>query len=295
MSFQDGVIRVRDILVNRLIRIDGSVILNSGVPESQDFVNGVELTAEIKTTINRFRSTTIDLEQGLVDYPTLSESKPYEEYITLIQQLHLLDLSTLKSNEQKTAFWINLYNSLTVDAVIHFRIKKSVTEGWLDVVSFFEKAAYLIGGQRYSLTDIEHGILRANQGFPYFFSPHFSHSDSRKEWVLPMVDVRIHFAHNCASGSCPPIGFYDHDQVNKQLDLATRNFIDKDISVDKGLEVLSLSSIFRWYLKDFKGKSGVVDFLLKYLPEDDRKTWVIENHETIKFNYKPYDWSLNII
>jgi len=293
MSFQDVLIRGRNTLLNSLIGVDGSVILNPGIPESKDFFNGVELAAEIKTTINKFSSIAFNVEQGLVDYQTLSKSEPYREYTSLIQQLHFLDLNTLKSNQQQCAFWINLYNSLTVDAVIQFRINKSVTEGWLGLLSFFERAAYLIGGHRFSLTDIEHGILRANQGFPYFLGPHFSPDDFRRGWVLPLADPRIHFALNCASESCPPIGFYDPDKINHQLDLATRNFIDKDVSVDPNREVLSLSSIFRWYQIDFKGKPGVLEFLLKYLPEDERKVWIFENRETVRFEHQPYDWSLN--
>ena len=173
-----------------------------------------------------------------------------------------------------------MYNAITLDTVIQVGVSKSITEGFFGIFSFFERAAYQINGHRFSLNDIEHGILRVNKGFPYFFGPHFGPGDQRNKWIIPTLDPRVHFALNCASKSCPPIRFYKPEHINTQLTMASRNFVSQNISVDFDRNVLSLSSIFRWYKDDFGGKRGVLRFIKAHLPNDDRKSWL---HETGKF------------
>ena len=297
MKLQDILIKGRNTLVNGLTGADTSIVLNLDNPETRMFSNAADLAAEIKMTLNAFKAIAMDAKEGQVDYDLLSASKEYLAYCACVSQLHELDLGTLKSHQERLAFWINLYNALTVDAVIQFGVDKSVTEGRIGILSFFERAAYQIGDQRFSLTDIEHGILRANRGIPYLFGPHFSSGDPRRAWVTRALDPRIHFALNCASRSCPPIGVYSPKELDMQLDLASRNFVDADISVDRDRGTLLLSSIFRWYQVDFNDRAGVIDFLIQYLPDDDsnddRRTWLRENKNAVQFDYQPYDWSLN--
>jgi hypothetical protein len=87
-------------------------------------------------------------------------------------------------------------------------------------------------------------------------------------------DVRVHFALNCASRSCTPIGVYSADQIDAQLELATRSFIVSDTSLDRRQHTLTVSRIFRWFAGDFGGRAGVRAFLLRYLPEDERREWL---------------------
>jgi len=295
MSFQDIFIRGRNTLINQLIGVNASTILNPRLPDSRIFSDGVELSAEIKKTANKISSIAIDSDQNLVDFTIISESEVYKQYCTLVRQLHYLEMKDIDSIPEQLAFWINLYNSLTIDAVIQFEIEKSVTEGLIGFLSFFERAAYKIGVHRISLTDIEHGILRANRGFPYFIGPHFHLKDPRREWVLPILDHRIHFALNCVSNSCPPIGFYNPVDVQSQLDLASCNFVDRSVIVDFDRELLSLSSIFRWYLADFRGHAGVLDFIQTHLSNGDKKEWIFENRESIRIIHQCYDWTLNSV
>ena len=107
------------------------------------------------------------------------------------------------------------------------------------------------------------------------------------------MDPRIHFALNCASQSCPPIGFYHPDHVLSQLDIASNNFVDGNIDIDPEEGILSLSAIFRWYKSDFGTVNGVVGFILDYLPDDDRKEWILANRNSIRLIFQPYDWTLN--
>ncbi len=64
--------------------------------------------------------------------------------------------------------------------------------------------------------------------------------------------------------------------------------------LDKKNRVLHLSPIFRWYERDFEKTSGnIVDFVKRYLGEEDRK-FIEDNLAEIKIDYQEYDWGLNI-
>lgn len=229
-----------------------------------------------------------------VDYAHLRNSDAYTDYRhTLVPQLRTLDLTTLCSREARLAFWLNLYNALIIDAVIAYGVQRSVTEGPFGVVRFFRRAAYDVGGYHFSANDIEHGILRGNRGFLSFLGPQFGPSDPRRTFVIEPIDVRVHFALNCASRSCPPLRVYHSDRVHEQLDRATRHFIDADVEVQPARGEVHLSSIFGWFTEDFGGREGIVEFVRRYLPErDERRDWLAANDE-VRLIYKPYDWRLN--
>jgi hypothetical protein len=89
--------------------------------------------------------------------------------------------------------------------------------------------------------------------------------------VTPL-DPRIHFALNCASRSCPPIGVYDAERIDAQLDLAAASFVANDVEIDSRAGVVRLSAIFRWYAGDFGGRAGVIAFLKERLPEGEGAT-----------------------
>jgi hypothetical protein len=207
--------------------------------------------------------------------------------------LGFFEPGSLSSDEERLAFWINLYNALVVDGVITKGVTQSVGSNPLRLLAFFRKTAYNVGGQRMSCDDIEHGVLRGNRGHPMVPGPQFTSTDSRLAWVLDPVEVRVHFALNCASRSCPPIQVYNPDRLDEQLDLAARNFVNVDLQLDVEKKQLHLSAIFKWFQADFGGREGVLDFLVEHLPEGERKTWLAEHRSKTSFSYKPYDWGLN--
>ncbi len=235
----------------------------------------------------------IDNERN--NYKKLRTGEFYKNFQqTTAACLRDFDPADLLTQEEKLAFWINLYNLLTIDAVLQFNVQKSVTEGWFGVISFFRRAAYLIGGFRYSLEDIEHGILRANRGMPFFPGKQFAADDPRLAFAINTFDARIHFALNCASRSCPPISYYTAEGINKQLDIAAANFIQGETTLDKSGVMLGVSRIFKWYAKDFGGKKGMLELMRGFLPEDDMRRKLIENFgRNVMMQFVPYDWHLN--
>lgn len=229
---------------------------------------------------------------GQVNYAALKASPSYADFHKMAAALQTFDPASLLNHEARLAFWINLYNTLILDAVISLNVERSVAER-LAGVGFFRNAAYIVAGRHVSADDIEHGILRLNRGHPYFLLPQFCSEDPRLGWVIEPFEPRIHFALNCASRSCPPIRAYLPEKIEGQLDLATRSFIAEDIELLPHRMELRISSIFKWFASDFGGRRGTLNFLLAHLSDEGKKDWLACQRERVKFSYKPYDWGLN--
>lgn len=293
-NWKNGLIRARNGLLDRITGVKPDQVFNAA-PYQPSQTESIDLAAELKMAMDEFKIAAMDEDGYQVNYARLRESKAYAEYRDFCApRLRFFDPAALSGRDESLAFWINLYNALVLDGIINFSVQNSVTEGRLGVLAFFRKAAYDVGGLPVNLEDIEHGILRTNRGHPYIPGPQFASNDPRLDWVISEPDVRIHFALNCASRSCPPIRAYTAERINTQLDLAGRGFVDTNIRIDQDKSELHTSAIFNWYKIDFGGKEGVIDFIIKHLPDDERRTWIQDNQGTLKLRDDPYNWGLNL-
>ena len=291
----DRLIKSREAILDFITGTNPDEILNEfDNPDQLPRNAGVEITGELKRFMDMAKISAMDEQGTFVDYDELRDSPPYLEYRqSCSPRLRYFDPGLFSSPEEQIAFWINLYNALIMDGVIAKKVTQSVGSNPLRLLAFFRQTAYNVGGQRMNTDDIENGVLRGNRGHPMLPGHQFPSSDPRLAWVIDPVDVRVHFALNCAGRSCPPIQVYDPENLDAQLDLAARNFVNVDVSVDPEKHSVNISAIFSWFKSDFGGQSGVIDFLIEHLPEDDRKVWLVEHKHKINFQYKPYDWGLN--
>jgi hypothetical protein len=265
------------------------IILNAGEPSrvpSEEPVD-IALTLAMADLKARF----IDLERGVVQYKRIRESEAFSRYRDLTRALKSFDLRSLEKKEQRLAFWINIYNTAVIHGVIELGVKASVRE----VSRFFDRIVYEIGGKRFSLNEIEHGILRGNRRHPYRLLKPFRRGDGRIDLAVRPLDPRVHFALVCGARSCPPIGFYEAEQIDFQLDLAASSFINSPrVRIEPRESAVFISMIFKWYRPDFGGSDrSVIDTLLHFLDEGDKKKHLNENREKIRIRYQLYDWNLN--
>lgn len=189
-----------------------------------------------------------------------------------LQALEQVDLSRLETDSDKIAFWINVYNGLTNYWVIKKKIQKSMLEQPLLVLL----AKVTIGGYRFSLDDIEHGILRKNRRSLYKLCKQFSKKDSRRQFMVNEVDYRIHFALNCGAKSCPAVSFYESSKLEQQLQIAETNFVSQEFLVNHSLQTIHCSKIFWLYKKDF------VDVYIN-----------APQYQGYKIRYRKYDFSIS--
>lgn len=263
------------------------VVLNSmeGKREVPPGVLSQEMLSAVSDIKRKYYSS-----EGTVDYEAIKDSEEYGRYREIAAKLRDFDLAHLESEEERTAFWINLYNTIVVDGIIALGLKSSVKE----CIGFFSRIKYIVSGYGFSPDDIEHGILRANERPPRWLFRQFGPFDPRRKFSLRGLDPRIHLALVCGSRSCAPIKFYTSQKIHEELEAATSNFINSsEVIVVPEEDKALVSSIFRWYEGDFGGREGVVDFLARYVVDDVKREFLRARRPDLKIGYLYYDWNLN--
>lgn len=186
-----------------------------------------------------------------------------------LQNLAAIDPRTLNQDEAM-AYWINLYNALTVDVVLRQPGKTSIRKMGIGLFSFgpWDDEVFTVAGTGVTLNDIEHRILRPI-------------------WQ----DHRIHYAVNCASIGCPDLSrtAYTGAALESQLQAAETAYLShpRAVSFDAKGRLL-LSSIFDWYQEDFGAdEQGLLIYLAEHHSEAER---LRSYRGRIRYDY---DWQLN--
>lgn len=245
---------------------------------------------ELRGVVNRLVAHFYDGHAQRVDYPGIRTSAYYDRVRACIAALRGFDPETLETDPERIAFWTNLFNTLVIHAVIELGVRESIRE----VPFFFRRAVYTIGGRRYRLSDMEHGVLRGNRRPPHWPAPPFSKEDPRRRVGPETPDPRIHFALVCASQTCPPIEAYTPDALDEQLNTSARVFINGTSQLDMADRTLWVSEMFKWYRADFGLRDAdLVRFVARYWYRSDPADWLVAEADRIAIRYLRYDWRLN--
>ena len=223
---------------------------------------------------------------GRVDYARLAASPAYAQAKGAAMALHTVDPAKLNQAD-RLAFWLNVYNAMVIQAIIDTRAGGRT---W-PYAGCFRRTAYRIGEWATSLDEIEHGLLRGNRlGKVHPFGLLLPW-DARRAWRVSPSDPRVHFALNCGAASCPPIRFYEGVRIDEQLDQAAQGFINGPaVVIDPEIRTLSLSQLFRWYVRDFGGRDGIRSLLTRHLTDSDAKQALLADWDAYRWVYLPYDW-----
>ena len=164
-----------------------------------------------------------------------------------LQTLQALAISNYNRSEQK-AYWINLYNALTVDLIIsRFPVESirdiNISPGLLARGPWGAKLL-AIEGEKLSLDDIGHRILR-----PIWRDP------------------RVHYALTSASLGCPNLQptAYTSENIDALLEQGAREFVNypRGVAIQNGK--LQVSSIYVWFQEDFgRGAADLLEHWQEY-------------------------------
>jgi hypothetical protein len=184
------------------------------------------------------------------------------------------------------AYWLYGYNAYVIKGVLDHWPLSSVTDVKAPIeaikgMGFFYQLRFSFGGEYLSLLAVENKKIRARYR-----------------------DARIHFVLNCASESCPvarpelPTG----EELERLMTQAAGEFVNNpdNVSVNHDSRTVFLSSIFKWYKKDFindlraKGRPadrGLIDYVASVATgtlQDD-----LDRADGYSVEFRDYDWSLN--
>ncbi len=189
-------------------------------------------------------------------------------YLETMRQAQVLGLN----RGEQMAYWINLYNALTVRVVLDFHPVASIREIDLGGSLFgggpWDKKLIKVEGEMLSLNDIEHRILR-----PIWKDP------------------RLHYVLNCAALGCPNLArrAYRAEDMEEMLIRAAKAFVNHPRGLTITDSGLTLSKIYSWYADDFGGEEGVLSHLSAYANSDMETKLMLANRA---LDYK-YDWRIN--
>ncbi len=230
--------------------------------------------------------------KGLVNYEDLAKDPEdldlyYRHIATYSPDSHP---ALFPTENHILAYWINAYNASAIKIVItHYPIS-SVLDVKPPAVFFFlsDKSGFFFfqrltfGGKSTSLYYLENGVIRKR-----------------------FNDPRIHFALNCSARGCPqlPREAFTGEQLDRQLDRETRKFLAeaRNFTVNHQEKAIYLSSIFKWYEKDFltwynekypDHEATLLNYIALYLPSE--KAGELKTYgSTYPLRFIEYDWTLN--
>ncbi|CAL8074000.1 unnamed protein product [Orchesella dallaii] len=249
----------------------------------------IELSKSLYRTLLGLKAEFLSEDGSTTNYSGFSESSRYTSFQLESQKLRYVDLGKLDDNDKKKAFFLNIYNVLTMHALAN---KVTSEKTVLELEKFWQMYGYRIGTHIFSLDDIEHGILRCNKLHPTYQDYFFKQGDPRRDFVLPELDPRIHFALNCGAKSCPPIRLFSPDNLENGLELAARSFCQSEVIICELENCITLSKIFLWYGSDFgSDEKTVVRKLTEWLLPEQKQQIEEGTHFSVKF--ADYDWSIH--
>ena len=192
-----------------------------------------------------------------------AQKKGKNELHNYLKALRHVEVLKLNRNEQ-IAYWINLYNALAVRLVLEFYPIVSIR----DIDGAWDRKLIRIDGDKLSLNDIEHRILRPIWG-----------------------DPRIHYSINYAALGCPNLAqqAYTGQDVEGMLVRAARDYVSHPRGVSLKDKKLVLSKIYSWYGDDFGGKKGIRHHLISY-SSSALETKLMLSDGIAEY---VYDWKLN--
>jgi len=229
------------------------------------------------------------VRDGRVDYRALVTDRPLLDRV-VDQVAHVLPSQEQRwTREERLAFWINAYNVITLRSIVdHYPIRGSLftlypRNSIRQIDGVWTTQKWLAAGRMVTLDAIEHDILR-----PTFKDP------------------RVHFAVNCASRSCPPLGSkpYIGREIDGQLDDSTRRFLASEQGVRMSNGHLLVSSIFKWYGGDFAAATAdgraapagdTEPAIRAFIERYGSPAAVATAKAGLPVRFLAYDWSLNDI
>ncbi|KTC99307.1 putative Ser/Thr protein kinase [Legionella geestiana] len=212
-------------------------------------------------------------EEGitLVDYPHLTKAD------IMLLQSYLDELSAIPvrnyNRREQLAYWINLYNALTVHTIATRYPVESIEDinisPGLFSIGPWRAPLVRVEGLTLTLEDIEDRILRPI-------------------WN----DSRILYALNNATLGAPNLSprAYQATTLNRDLNKAAREYINSARGVQVADGQLVLSCLYDWYREDFGGNAeGVLHHLVQFA-NPSLKTWL---RTAPNINSYIYNWHLN--
>ncbi|OQY30372.1 MAG: hypothetical protein B6244_00495 [Candidatus Cloacimonetes bacterium 4572_55] len=232
-------------------------------------------------------------QEGLVNYNGMSaNSTELNVFLIGLENISRKEYENW-AIEDKAAFWVNVYNAISIKAVCdNYPINSSIfkfnypSNSIRQIDGVMDEFELTVVNEKVTLDSIYNGILRK------------------------FGDPRIHLAINAASiGHAPlPQRPFSGNKFPEELTRQTLKFLSDEtkFKIDREKNVIYLSELFKEFREDFLKSYGQTDqfshveeeqerallnFIKDYVSEED-KIFLLTDQE-YEIDYLDFDWSLN--
>lgn len=186
------------------------------------------------------------------------------------------------SENVRLAFYLNLYHLM----ITHAYLVVGPPDSSLKWLNYYNNIAYEVGDDVFSITELEHCIIRSAMSKPSHFISRFVLPKSRYRITLTKPNYRINFALNCGSLSNPEkILIYRTEHIQQQLDVACQLYIQNSVSysiikktinmnilLTKDVLEIRLPKMCQWFYDDFgSSNEQLLNTLVPYFSNDLRQ------------------------
>ncbi|XP_020267281.1 uncharacterized protein LOC109842804 [Asparagus officinalis] len=187
---------------------------------------------------------------------------------SLIEQLAEVNPIHLSDNE-KLAFWINLYNALIMHAYLAYGVPRSD----MKLFSLMQKAAYTVGGHSFTATCIEYVILKMK---PPVHRPQTALllalqkpkvSEEQKKFAIETPEPLVTFALSCGSYSSPAVKVYTPRNLKDELQEAQRDFIRASVGLSSKGKLL-VPKMVQSFARALVDDSKLAIWISRFLPQE---------------------------
>jgi hypothetical protein len=225
----------------------------------------------------------LSVSNGLVDRRALEENAHY--LFTFLTDVHTLEKREYDrwTREEKTAFWINVYNACALSFILKYPYIEKIT----DVPEGPHAKIFSVFSEPISLSEIKHMYVRGYCN-----------------------DERIHFALVTPAKGFPRLRneAYLSVYINLQLEEDVIRFVQDahNLSIDVDKKIIRLSRLFEWTAVDFVTRynneipellkfnireRAVLKFLTLYVPQYE--SFIMKGDFTLE--YSEFDWQINTL
>ncbi|WP_170329648.1 DUF547 domain-containing protein [Ruegeria arenilitoris] len=199
---------------------------------------------------------------------TQADRARLDRYLADLQSVDPMRLT----RDQQLAYWINLYNAVTVSVVLENYPVDSIRDIKDRPLSIgpWSRPLVEVMGQMLSLNDIEHRIIR-----PVFDEP------------------RIHYALNCAAVGCPNLmdRAWQAETLERDFTAAEHAYVNdpRGVRFDENGGLI-LSKIYIWFREDFGPNEKALLLRIQKAADPELRALLKEAQRVKAYRY---NWDLN--
>ncbi|KAJ6255708.1 electron carrier/ protein disulfide oxidoreductase [Anaeramoeba flamelloides] len=184
---------------------------------------------------------------GTIDLNKLQQSILFKKFLVEVPSLCNIDLNILmdSTNVQKTIFFINIFNTITV----HSLIVNMFPESQITYKQFLNQSKYNIGGFNFSLALIKSSIFGLLD--PNSESKKVNLPSNLQKLYINNLDPRIHFTLISPTEEAPSLKSFTEENYGQEIIKSTTFFLKKYFQINHKKKKIFIPFIFENYCHHF--------------------------------------------